>query len=550
MTEVEHWDLICVGAGLTSLAFAAQVLHRRPETRILAIDRHTVPGGYATLFTRPKLNAYFDCSLHKITGTLPDGGNFHRMFHELNLDAEVKLVQHPDHFEACLPGEAIALGNSPKEVERTLSLRFPDEAEAIARFFREVEEHGQDSYYQFQIMDGSYDVDFRRLRYAHANLKGITVAEAMEQRFRDGYLKEIIAAPSIYVGGFAEDMSYLYFLHVVFAALYKGNGYVTGSAQRLSDALAARIVAAGGQVQLGTAVRRVVPGRDGAPHTVETNRGRFQSHDVYLNAAPHHVLGDLLEDTPELRPTRKRLESLHPSHATTTLYIVTDRDPAELGFDSIETMVIGAPQDRYTAALTSAHASGNDEDACEHAYWHMSVFEVTNYHAINPDGGRVLCVNMLDRIDHWPLRRDKAYKAKKARATKVMLERLAAFKPALQGHILSSELATPRTYLRYTNNTDGSGYGAVVGTGASAHGFHHFFPYPGIHFLSAWVAGTGYEAVFGYAEARARDWCEKRVAEPTAVSAASTPTTGAAPDSSQTTADIAAGTTTEVLAWD
>jgi all-trans-retinol 13,14-reductase len=550
VSEAVDWDLICVGAGLTSLAFAAQVLHRRPGTRILAIDRHTAAGGYATLFTRPKLDAYFDCSLHKISGTRPEGGNFHRIFRELELGSEVELVQHPDHFEACLPGEGIALGNSPAEVERVLSLRFPAEAEAIAGFFREVDEHGRDSYYQYQIMDGSYDVDFKRLRFAHRELRGITVAQALERRFRDGLLKEILAAPTVYVGGFAEDMSYLYFLHVVYATLYKGNGYVTGSAQRLSDVLAARIVAAGGQVQLGTAVRRVIPGRDGEPHVVETNRGRFQSRDVYFNAAPHHAIGDLLPDAPELRPARERLEALRPNHATTTLYVVTDRDPVELGFGSIETMLLGAPQDECIAARAAARDSGHAESACERAYWHTSPMEVTNYHAVNPEGGRVLCLNVLDRIDHWPLRRDKAYKAKKARATEAMLARLIAAKPALQGHVVSAELATPRTYVRYTNNTGGSGYGAVVGTGASAHGFHHFFPYPGIHFLSTWVAGSGYEAAFVFAEVKARDWCEQRAADPASPAAAPSRAGNAAPDSPSSTAAVAAGTATEVLAWD
>jgi len=544
-----EWDLICVGAGLTSLAFAAQVLHRCPATRILAIDRHTAPGGYATLFTRPKLDAYFDCSLHKISGTHPVGGNFHRIFRELDLGAEVELVQHPDHFEACLPDAQIALGNSPTEVERVLCLRFPEEAGAIAGFFREVDEHGRDSYYQYQIMDGSYDVDFRRLRFAHSRLKGVTVAEALDQRFRDGYLKEILAAPTVYVGGFAEDMSYLYFLHVVFATLFKGNGYVTGSAQRLSDALAARIVAAGGQVQLGTTVRRIVPGREGSPHVVETNRGCFQARDVYCNAAPHHVLGDLLGDTPELRPARQRLEALRPNHATTTLYVVTDRDPAELGFGSIETMLIGAPQDQCIAARAAARTAGHAADACERAYWQTSPMEVTNYHAVNPDGGRVLCLNVLDRIEHWPLRRDKAYKAKKARATEVILARLLAAKPALQGHVVSAELATPRTYLRYTNNTAGSGYGAVVGPGPSAHGFHHFFPYPGIHFLSTWVAGSGYEAAFVYAEVKARDWCEQRAVEESATAAAAQAEAGAS-DSPQSMAAVEASTEMEVPAWD
>ena len=57
-----------------------------------------------------------------------------------------------------------------------------------------------------------------------------------------------------------------------------------------------------------------------------------------------------------------------------------------------------------------------------------------------------------------------------------------------------------------TNNTDGSGYGAMVSTDLSGHVFHHGFPVQGVQFLSAWVAGPSYEAAFGYAEMKARQW--------------------------------------------
>jgi hypothetical protein len=67
-------------------------------------------------------------------------------------------------------------------------------------------------------------------------------------------------------------------------------------------------------------------------------------------------------------------------------------------------------------------------------------------------------------------------------------------------------VATPRTYERFTNNTDGAGYGAMVGTDLSGHVFHHGFPIAGVHFLSAWVAGPSYEAAFGYAEMKAKQW--------------------------------------------
>jgi len=500
------WDVICVGAGITSLVFGAVLVRQRPGTRVLVIDKHTSPGGYATNFTRPKQGAYFDCSLHKLSGTQVDGGNLGRIFSALDLSAEVELVHHHDHFHACLPGASFALGDGPAAVERTLAARFPDDAAGIRQVFAEVELHGRDSYYQFQILEGSVDVDFRRLRWAHRNLRGITVAQALAERLSDDWLREILSAPSLYVGGFAEDMSYLYFLHIVFATLFKGNAYVSGSVQCLSDALAARITDGGGQVMLGTTVRGIVPGDLDAPHCIETSRGRFRTRDVYINASPHHAVETLIKDSPAMAATREKLKELRPSWATTTLYLTLDADPAELGLDSLETMLFATPQAEGMAWRAAAKASNYEESVCERAFWRESPIEVTNYQGLNPDGGRVLCINALDSIRHWPARKDKRYKTKKGRAEAALLQRLFEAYPALKGHVAFAELATPLTYQRFTNNTDGAGYGALVGTQSGAHAFSHFFPYPGIHFLSAWVAGSGYEAAFGFAEVKSREW--------------------------------------------
>lgn len=514
MTSSANWDAICVGAGLTSLAFAAQVVHRHPGARILIIDRHSSPGGYATQFTRPKVEAYFDCSLHKISGTQVDGGNFHRLCEELDLYRDIDLVAHPDHFEACLPDGSLSLPNEVDTVEAMLRARFPDDSLGLQQLFRELRESGADAYYQHQILDGSYEVDFRRLRQAHRQLKGISLADALAARLQNGYLKEIVAAAAIYVGGFAEDIDYLYFLHVLYATLCKGNAYVVGSSQALSDALAARIVAAGGHIQLGTAVRKILPAAEGGLHAVETNRGRYYAPRIYINAAPHHAVRELFEPRPELAATQASLAALRPARATTTLYLLTDADPATLGLHSAETMILSSAQDDAIALRAAAAAAPEDAALNEQAYWQASTAEVTNYHILNPAGGRVVCVNVLDSVTHWPLRKSKDYKIKKARAEQALLQRLCTAKPDFSGHITYAELATPRTYQRYTQNTDGSGYGAVVAPQAGAHGFHHFFPYKGMHFLSSWVAGSGYEAAFVFAENKAKHWLAAGVDAP------------------------------------
>lgn len=505
MNRPTEWDAICVGAGITSLAFAAHALARAPSARILVVDKHAVPGGYASSFHRPKAPAVFDCSLHKLSG-MDVGGNLHRMFDALGLDKELKLKVPKTYFEAVLPDRSFVLPNNHLGVERMLTERFPSEERAIKDFFHEVNVHGRNGYYQFQMMEGSYEVDFAELRYAHRHLRGISVSKALDERFGDGFLREIIGATGIYVGGFPEDLSYLYFLHVVYATLCKGNAYVEGASQNLSSTLAQRVVDAGGEVMLATTVKRIMVDADGTALGIDTTRGKFLSDRIYVNASPHYAVSQLFEPDEKLETVKKKLQALKPSRATTTVYLTTDRSPAELGLDSCEMMIFDGPDNSALTARQQAQMAPEDAAICEHAYWRASPMEVTNYHLLDPSAGMAVCLNVLDSMSHWPERRAAAYKDKKRRALDVLLRRLFAARPQLEGHAQFCEVSSPRTYERFTNNTDGAGYGAMVGTELAGQSFHRQFPMKGVHFLSAWVAGPSYEAAFGYAEMKAKQW--------------------------------------------
>lgn len=501
----ERWDAIFVGAGITSLACAAMLVKRHPGVRPLVIDKHIVAGGYASTFARPRVEATFDCSLHKLSG-MNEGGNLIRILRELGLGAELDFIYPDDYFCAYRGGQAMALPNDADHLQALLAARFPHQAEGIATFFEQVRTHGRNGYYQFQMLEGSFEPDMTQLRYAHRHLKHKTVREALRELFDDAYLIEMLAAPGIYVGGYPEDLGYLYYLHVVYATLNRGNAYVAGASQRLSNLLAQRVADAGGRLLLGTRVESVLTGEGGRAVGVRTHRGEFHADQVYINASPHYAVRNLFPAEVDLGATLDKLAALKPARSTTTVYLVTDAAPAALGLAHTESMLFADAPGASSDLRIAAERAGFPEADSEQAFWHRSPMEVTNYHALDPNGGKVVCLNVLDAIAHWPQRRTPEYRAKKARARDAMVERLMVQVPGLRGHVLHTEVATPHTYVRFTNNTDGSGYGAMVGTDLKGHVFHHGFPIDGVHFLSAWVAGPSYEAAFGYAEMKAKQW--------------------------------------------
>jgi all-trans-retinol 13,14-reductase len=496
------WDVICVGSGITSLAFGAQMALRHPGRKVLILEKHSVPGGYATTFARR--GTRFDCSLHKLSG-LDNGGNLGRIFRDLGLGDDLRVTRSEAHFDAYHGGEHLRLSSDNYDTLKARLLdRFPHESEALGVLFREVEVHGRNGYLQFEILKGTYEPEVEDLRYARKNLKPYTVAEAFERRFRDPLLREALAAPAVYVGGFPQDIGYPYYLHLLYATLVCGNSYVKGGSQALSDALVRRIERSGGEVRLRTEVTRVLLDGDRACG-VETKAGTFLGREVYFNAAPHFAIERLLPPVPELENVRLKVADLKPSYSTTTVYLETDVPPEELGLTASELMVLSPDLDGGAARRARWLASGAEADA-EEAFWRGGPLEATNYHLLDPDGGRVVCLNVLDSMDHWPDRRAPEYKPKKARALAALVGRLEEAVPGLRGHVVRAEAASPHTYQRYTYNHKGAGYGALVGKDARAHLFHYDFPIKGVRFLSAWVAGPTYEAAFGYAEMMAQTY--------------------------------------------
>ncbi|WP_201766121.1 phytoene desaturase family protein [Verminephrobacter aporrectodeae] len=493
-----------VGSGITALTHAALIVDRNPALRVLILEQHDVPGGYATEFCRPKLGARFDCSLHKLSGMGPQG-NLRALFRELGLEDKIRLFFPPTFFEV-VSTVRLSLPEDARATQLCLTQMFPTEEVALGRFFAEVATYGRDGYMQFETLQGNYEPDFKQLRWAHRNLKPLTVAQALRQRFGDSRLIEILSLPSIYVGCYPEQCAYLYFLHVVYASLFMRSAYLEGGSQHLSNLLVKKLRLAGSDVRTNVDVERIeVDSDDGSQATGVVACGQLiRCSHVYVNASPEHAMRDLLPNLDALQDLRRRAREQIPANSTSTIYLLLDTRPDLIGLGSAETMVLAEAPEQAEQSRALARSSPTDAEIAENAYWVKSSFEVTNYALLSASGGNVVIVNVLDDVRHWPERKTAEYRAKKRRLVQVVLSRLFRAIPALESHVKYREVSTPRTCERYTRNKAGSGYGALVSPYAAAGVSGIAFPVGNVSFLSAWVSGSGYEATMGFARLMAR----------------------------------------------
>jgi phytoene dehydrogenase-like protein len=506
----DAFDVVCIGSGITALSYSLARLIASPGTRLLIVEKHRIPGGYATGFFRPRLPAHFEVSLHKLTGMGPRG-NLRATLDRLGVLARLDLVFPDTLFTMCGQHAPLAVPACAEAALATLIERFAHDEAGLRTVFDEIGTYGLDSYMQFQTLAGEYEPDFRRLRHAHAHLKTLSVAAALRERIADPLLRELLSLPCIYVGSFPEQLSYLYFLHVWHAALFAQSAYARGGATALTSAFVARIEQLGGQIVTRAEAREILIDRDTlTARGVVTDAGTYTSNEIIVNTAPRYALERLIDRTlPGVEAPAAAIGAQQPASSTTTLYLVLDAPPKDFGLSGCETMLLAPDYSAAPGSRDAARAAPTDAALNERAYWRDSAVEVTNYHQLDPVQGQVVVINALDGIHHWPERKTREYREKKGRAKEVLLGRLIAAFPALAGHVRYAEVASPRTSERYTHNTDGSGYGAIASPSDGRRAGSRRLPIGNLQFISHWMSGGGYEATIGYGAL-----CGFQVAEP------------------------------------
>ncbi len=100
----KHYDVIVIGAGLGGLSVATMLA--KNGLGVLLLERHNVPGGYATSFVRGRAvgeQPYeFEVALHELSGVGPPGrrGAVYRYLEYLGMADKVEFLHVPNLYRS------------------------------------------------------------------------------------------------------------------------------------------------------------------------------------------------------------------------------------------------------------------------------------------------------------------------------------------------------------------------------------------------------------------------------------------------------------------
>ena len=488
------YDAVVIGAGLGGLSAAAAFA--RQGFKVIVLEQHGVPGGYASSFKRPG-GFTFDVSLHSTTVGIRNGiVNLIYGFPEIQ---DVAFSPHKPLYRAIYPDYDIRVPSMDVAGYITiLKTNFPDDGAAIEAIFADMkglaDDVGRLSSAGGQVDMASFPAKFPFL-FKNFNR---TWGAMVDERVKNPKLKAVISGLWGYFGLPPSKLSPFYYAMPLMGYLEGGGYYPAGTSQKISDAFVGIIKKNGGEVKLNTRVEKILT-RDHAAYGVRTSDGsEFLGRAVISNANAIDTFTRMMDDKEFLKDTLARMDKLSVSFSTLLVWLGLKTDLVrKVGVKDSEIFYTTGydVEAEYAAAL----AGGLPADPG---------FGLTIYDNVcpgcSPKGKNTLNIIATQGYDYWKKYETDyfygakdAYTKEKLRLADILIDKVEkTLLPGLRKAIEIKEVATPLTNLRYTSNPRGAIYGwdqTVDNSGQRR--FPQRTPIKNLYLSGAWTfPGHGYGA--------------------------------------------------------
>lgn len=493
-TDENQFDAVIIGAGLGGLSCAAAFA--RQGFKPLVLEKHYVPGGYATTFKRPG-GFVFDVSLHSTSVGEREG--VHNLIPGFPEITDVKFVPHHNLYRAIFPDYDVRVPQ--KDLSgyiNTLVGYFPEEKEGIEAIFNDMKGVARDIN---KLMSARGQVDMGRFPMEFPDLFRCytkTWGQMVDARIQNPKLKGIISSLWGYYGLPPSKLAGYYYAMPTIGYLQEGGYYPVGKSQKISDAFVKFIEDRGGKVILKTEVEQILT-KDHAAHGVKTKDGTVYSGKVIVsNANAYDTFRTMMKEDEYLKDYLGRMDQFSVSLSSFQVFLGLKKDllgevgipDTEIFYETSYDMEAG-----YQAALRAE---------MENPGFGLTLYD-NLYQGYSPEGKNTVNIIALQGYDHWKkyeadyfAGNKKEYNAEKEKMADILIDQVEkTLLPGLKKAIEVKEIGTPLTNVRYTGNYRGAIYGwdqTLDNSGPNRLG--HETPIKNLYLSGAWTKpGHGYGGV-------------------------------------------------------
>jgi phytoene desaturase len=470
------YDVIVVGSGIAGLTSAS--LLARQGRKVLVVERHDRPGGYAHGFRRRSYQ--FDSAVHLIggcgEGPYEGSGLIKRLLEVLGVADLCEFVPVNPFYSAVYPDFRLDVPSGMEAFIASHVARFPAEERGLRKLMSVCQDIRDET---LRAPDLLSPTDFGRMvSYVPSLVKyhRATLSEVMDDHLSDPRLKAVFGTLWPYLGLPPSRVSFLYWAMMLLSYVDDGAWYCKGGFQGLAEAMAVALERNGGELLLKSSVRRIEVEGGVASGVVLENGQRIAAPVVISNADATQTFTELIGSQHIPRRFMASLQKMKASVSALVLYGATRHDLAQAGATHEMFFYKGWDHDRDYADLLQGRIS-------------RIGFTVPSLAdpSLAPEGEQLFTVTVLlpyDLSDSW--RDEKEF------YSDLLVAEADAVMPGLKDGLRFAEAGTPRTMERYTRNQAGAMYGWDVTPGqVGPMRLGHKSPIEGLILAGHWTSPGG-----------------------------------------------------------
>ena len=470
--------VVIVGGGLGGMT-AALALARRGAAVVL-LEKQPCLGGYSVAYRRA--GYAFDVALHVAAAGDP-GQEFCSVIESLGLGANVAFVRLKDAFDVRLGAWRFAMPNDWDRLFDALHAEFPAERGGLLRLRKNLD--ALNRAYAPLLKSPAGIGPFRHV----ARFPGLVRRSYLgTDRYLAGFVRDprltaLLFQAAIFLGVPMADFPAINFI-MMFNLLFRRGLYtIAGGGQALTAAMEPALSAAGVRVVTGAEATRVTI-RNRAAVAVTTAEGEtFPASAVVLAISLPQAVERLIGRPAFPAGYLSHLEALRPSLSAVMVNLGLDGPTSQGGVSSYLTMCYPSPDldDTIRRQKRSLGLEAFSVTAPDQAWRWPSA----------SDRGTLSLVGGTD-AHAWLALSPEPYKVAKQTVAQAALRQLEAQFPGVRPHVAFVDVATPRTFQRFTGNPLGAimGFECVVGMHRHLLAVGQL-PFRRLHAAGAWTPRMG-----------------------------------------------------------
>ncbi len=437
---------IIIGGGIAGIT--AGIYGRKVGFETLVLEKHTIPGGLCTAWSRKGYT--IDGCVHFIMGS-GRGSSFHDIWNELGvfdvLDPQKDFVYHEDffHFQFA-DGQYVNLTGNLDKLEKDLGSRFPEDRKQIRKFIKAVISlRGFEP--PVDLLKGGKNMlkaVGRSWKYIYPLIKWKnTSISKFASAFKSHELREA------FVRLWYPDYNMLYIL-LILDWLRRGlAGFPKGNSRGFAEILEKELLSNGGVIRYGAGIQKVIVENSQAVG-IELESGEKIEADYIIHAAA----------SPESIRAQLGIDYLKGKQYPITPPLVHLCFGSSYDFSDYTSPACGLQLELKPAIRFV-------ESEMEHEFLLIHIYNFAP--GLAPEGKTLVKAVFPSTYDYWHRLKSEnpeTYKAEKKRVSLLILEAVGRYFPGFESTVDMVDVATPDTFHRYTGNQEGSliAWGAVPET--------------------------------------------------------------------------------------